>query len=995
MLVLASGSAQQLAPHPRPALSNKLQRRQIVSGVVDFALGALCSILFFQRAHPDADNINTLGNVIELHRPSPTSPSVPHRSADTITPSSSERPTSTSPITSAPAASSDSSTSSDLSITKPLSSSKTASSSPEATVTHTGSHDSSLSSSSITGQVPGHHHTGSSLGATSILPPVSLDPVSTSASTASANSTVHSESSSTNFLTPRPTSTAESHPVQTTINSTISNNSSSVVHHHSSTSKADATSTGLDLLPTSPTGTQGSPHAHETSSIPATSHTTGQVTSHTHKDPHPHHPKPTSNSVTTTSASNTTSEVPTSTVTSDGDQFPHTSKPTSESVSAPTETSSGASQTSKPSSGMSSITSSLSTTSQVQPTTQTTILSTTFGTHTHTHNHTSKSTSTSATTTSGSSSPIGQAPTSVSVSGTSETSTSPIQTSNDTNPHSSTKTSSDSGSTTSGPLSTSQASTTPPNIISTIVSIVSSALVPHTTHVKTNSTSVPFTSGTSTVTSHGSSNTQSSTPSQTTSIPVSATSETSNSTSQASSGGQNTQSQTRPGSHTSRPTEGPSSSISVVPPSSQSSAAPSSRPVSGGSSSVSTSSIPTVPSSISVSGSQSVLPSSSGGSSNSSNTIILPTSTSSSSGGNLGAGDGTMTSRHHAPTVTSDLSFVLSVSSLAVAPAPTTTSSITITNPDAPMTTLSLVSEPGTAPMTTLPQPLPSGLPSRIVPPTPLDLSQVTNQYTMISILFDEELNWPFVVGNQLSSSQIFAWITVIIQTALNLTADQVKTYVLQVYIPATYTGPNDKSQLGTTWLGFIPGDQVDALAAMIKNKSSKFYTGVNNPVAQALANHVNSGFSLNAIPAPEATGSIGGPDPDLGATSDGGKTRQDAIIGVVSALGGIAILVLAFLLYRSWKRRRELAHRRISDPPPEEYIGARPEGRDFDQDSVGGQRRRSFYFAEDSLRGFQQQSTAAESNISASPQQSMVQRRNLTTNMISTPVLQESSLHF
>ncbi|KAG6872059.1 hypothetical protein C0992_009918, partial [Termitomyces sp. T32_za158] len=83
-------------------------------------------------------------------------------------------------------------------------------------------------------------------------------------------------------------------------------------------------------------------------------------------------------------------------------------------------------------------------------------------------------------------------------------------------------------------------------------------------------------------------------------------------------------------------------------------------------------------------------------------------------------------------------------------------------------TTISPVSQSG--PITTIPaQPLPSGIPGRIYPPTMLDLKQVPSDYTMISILFDAELNWPFVVSNQVASSQIFAYIPVIIQTALNI----------------------------------------------------------------------------------------------------------------------------------------------------------------------------------------------------------------------------------
>jgi hypothetical protein len=51
-------------------------------------------------------------------------------------------------------------------------------------------------------------------------------------------------------------------------------------------------------------------------------------------------------------------------------------------------------------------------------------------------------------------------------------------------------------------------------------------------------------------------------------------------------------------------------------------------------------------------------------------------------------------------------------------------------------------------------------------------------------------------------------------------------------------------------------------------------------------------------------------------------------------------------------KRNRGLCHQRLSNPnlPNDPYPDRT--GRDFDQDSVGGPRRRSFYFAEDSLHG-------------------------------------------
>jgi hypothetical protein len=273
-------------------------------------------------------------------------------------------------------------------------------------------------------------------------------------------------------------------------------------------------------------------------------------------------------------------------------------------------------------------------------------------------------------------------------------------------------------------------------------------------------------------------------------------------------------------------------------------------------------------------------------------------------------------------------------------------------------------------------------------------MSQDLSGYTMISILFNQELNWAFVASSTTSSSQIFAWLPAIIHTALDISADQVKTWALQVYIPASYHSATDVIQLGTMWLGYIPSDQVDNLAAQIKAKQSLFYNGVNNNVAKALASHVNSGFSLNAVADPNLNTNGGGSSNGSGSNSGSSKTRQDAIIGVVSALGAIALLVLVFLVYRSMKRRRELAHRRLSDPPDQFVAGARPDGREFDQDSVGGARRRSFYYAEDSLRTYQPASSEEHYDSRSGPP-GMVQRRNVMPAAISAPILQESSMNW
>jgi len=135
---------------------------------------------------------------------------------------------------------------------------------------------------------------------------------------------------------------------------------------------------------------------------------------------------------------------------------------------------------------------------------------------------------------------------------------------------------------------------------------------------------------------------------------------------------------------------------------------------------------------------------------------------------------------------------------------------------------------------------------------------------------------------------------------------DQIKTFVLQVYVPTTYKSPADSADLGTMWLGYIPSDVVDVLAAEIKAKQSKFYTGVPGGVAADLADRVNAGFNLRSVSDNGGTsgtsGSTVGGDGVTGATNADSKSRQDAIIGVVSALGAIALLVLVFLVHRSMK---------------------------------------------------------------------------------------------
>jgi len=187
--------------------------------------------------------------------------------------------------------------------------------------------------------------------------------------------------------------------------------------------------------------------------------------------------------------------------------------------------------------------------------------------------------------------------------------------------------------------------------------------------------------------------------------------------------------------------------------------------------------------------------------------------------------------------------------------------------------------------------------------------------------------------------------------SALGLTQDQVKIFALQVYIPEDYEGPQDADLLRTTILFYIPDPVVSDLTNELRAQGSPFYTLLPSPYKD-LAARVDPSFLITSVSANTIPGG-GSSAANSGSSTSGASgdsSRTNAVIGVVSALGGVTLITLSFLVYRSIKKRRELMHQRLVEEPQ-----AYPDraGRDFDEDSVGGQRRRSFYFAEDSLRGY------------------------------------------
>lgn len=325
--------------------------------------------------------------------------------------------------------------------------------------------------------------------------------------------------------------------------------------------------------------------------------------------------------------------------------------------------------------------------------------------------------------------------------------------------------------------------------------------------------------------------------------------------------------------------------------------------------------------------------------------------------------------------------------------APTTSTSAidTLSDPDAaPSTTI--VSVPTGASQTaspTMPS-IPASLPTRIFSPDSVNPSADQSELqgkTLISLLFQESLNWDFINGSDQTVGQIFAYMPQVLTSALSISSSDVKTYALQVQIPQGWSG--DIDSLGTMYLAYIPQDQVDMLSSMLRATNSAFYQQPG--IAGQLANLVVPSFSLLSVTPGSSSTTTAGTGSSSSSSTD--KTRTDAIIGVCAAVGGIAALVAIWWIVRYVQRKQAAQHRRLSNlSDPNMSNGVY--GTQHDD------RRTSFFYAEDELRGGYTEQPAAFTQ--PAPPQLMdgsVMQQRMRPGMqhapISAPVLQQSSLNW
>jgi len=284
-----------------------------------------------------------------------------------------------------------------------------------------------------------------------------------------------------------------------------------------------------------------------------------------------------------------------------------------------------------------------------------------------------------------------------------------------------------------------------------------------------------------------------------------------------------------------------------------------------------------------------------------------------------------------------------------------------------------------------------------ILPVPPLDTSpQNLAGMTLTTLIFEPELGYKFMLSSEQTQGQVWAYMPQAIGSALGITSDNVKALWMKPYAPVDYNG--DPDSLLTIYNAYIPSGSVDNMAHQIQSVTSAYFTG-STGIPHQLANFTVAGFPVLYVTDPYASSSDGGSDPGnttVSGDADSSNKRKDAIIAVCTIVGGIALIVLGWWLYRNYKRRQEGAHQRLADPLGlDRGYGATDNIMRERPPSVGpdGIRRNSFYFAEDSLRGYRDHVRDMEEEVHMSS--SMGGRRPVQGVAISTPILRDNTLNW
>ncbi|KAJ7574658.1 hypothetical protein C8J56DRAFT_902106 [Mycena floridula] len=203
----------------------------------------------------------------------------------------------------------------------------------------------------------------------------------------------------------------------------------------------------------------------------------------------------------------------------------------------------------------------------------------------------------------------------------------------------------------------------------------------------------------------------------------------------------------------------------------------------------------------------------------------------------------------------------------------------------------------------------PEGLPSKIYG---LDGPALRGaDQSLISITFDETLNWKLVAENATHSHKIYNAMPALVAINLGIDVTEVQTYGLQPESPSSYTGPDDNINLGTQWMGYIHADLVETLADKV-NKGQLDHGNLS--ILEGLTPHLVRG-SLTSIEDPTLWYI-----PKLGSMTQlstiWARRRTPVIVGIILAVTILLALGFVFL----WKLRRRKQRSQVRGVYPYPY---------------------------------------------------------------------------
>ena len=171
----------------------------------------------------------------------------------------------------------------------------------------------------------------------------------------------------------------------------------------------------------------------------------------------------------------------------------------------------------------------------------------------------------------------------------------------------------------------------------------------------------------------------------------------------------------------------------------------------------------------------------------------------------------------------------LTASSLNIEPVSTTSTSVTITNPDAPLS--SATQTDGLVIETVSAIPIPTNLPQFIKPSDqsdPVDLNSKPEGYTLITMLFQKEVGWTKVLSTSDIAGAMMAYIPALVTAILNVDSELyrhvvdrpnygpidkvVKLVGLKAYAGPDYQTSQNLDDVQTQLLFYLKNDQVQTL---------------------------------------------------------------------------------------------------------------------------------------------------------------------------------------